>query len=161
MRGVLHEGKEIEFETPQFRIVEAGPCRRMTTRCGQAVMLLCVYALGASAMHCPATMDLAHGRAANLRLSGGGDTAPSLKDVAARRAELAKKAQKAEIAKEVAASSSWTILRVWFGITNKLRITGASTCVVDGKIVMSRNPVQKFFHFGEARECTRCVNGDY
>jgi hypothetical protein len=33
-------------------------------------------------------------------------------------------------AKSVAASSSWTIVRIWFGITNKLRITGASTKVL-------------------------------
>ena len=30
----------------------------------------------------------------------------------------------------MAASSSWTIVRIWFGITNKLRITGASTKVL-------------------------------
>lgn len=117
----------------------------------QAAVLLCACALGASALHCPSTA-LHHGRSSpswhdNLRLSGGGD-APSLKATAARRAELAKKAQKAVVAKEVEKSSSWTIFRIWFAITNKLRITGASTSVVDGKIVMKRNPVQMFFHFG-------------
>ena len=93
----------------------------------QAVLLLsCVAA--AAALHTPthAGCGLAlH----NLRLSGGSQAAPSLKDVAQRRAELAKKAHKVAAVETAAASSTWTIFRFWYAFTNKLRITGASTKV--------------------------------
>ena len=95
-----------------------------------------------------------------MQVYEGNDFENLWQDVAKRRAELAKKATKVEEvgslslslslslshslscllthysacpytqAKSVAASSSWTIVRIWFGITNKLRITGASTKVL-------------------------------
>ena len=120
----------------------------------QTVALVLACALGASALLKPSTA-LRNGHSSsslrNLRLSGGGDAAQSLKEVASRRAEMAKKAQKAVVAQEVQKTSSWSIFRILFAITNKLHITGASTTVVDGKIVMKRNPVQKFFNFGESK----------
>ncbi len=161
----------------------------------QAVLLVCCLAHRAVlGLHAPApaaggALSSAQGLG-NLRLTGGSEASPSLKDVAKRRAELAKKAEKVEEvglsrvavrallavrrgaawsrmcpsilardssravcvrsrahahtrmrrrarahtrpraqAKSVAESSSWTVFRVWFGITNKLRITGASTQV--------------------------------
>jgi len=106
----------------------------------QAVLLLsCVAA--AAALHTPThagcglalhNLRLSGGCGLalhNLRLSGGSQAAPSLKDVAQRRAELAKKAHKVAAVETAAASSTWTIFRFWYAFTNKLRITGASTKV--------------------------------
>ena len=185
----------------RYRAIPASDGRlRYPARCmlrpRQAVLLVCCLAHRAVlGLHAPAPAAagaLSSARVlGNLRLSGGSEASPSLKDVAKRRAELAKKAEKVEEvgrsrvavrallalrcsaacwrvcppvwgcgsslavcvrsraqahtrmrpraraharargkkAKSVAESSSWTVFRIWFGITNKLRITGASTKV--------------------------------
>ena len=64
-----------------------------------------------------------------------------LKALAKRRAEQARRAgphARGGIAK--------TAYRVFFSATNKIGLTGSSTRVVDGHVVVRRNVIQKIFH---------------
>jgi len=79
-------------------------------------------------------------------LKGGSGAASSqldsLKGLASRRAEIAKSAGKAE-----GFSLTKSTYRIFFSLTNKLGLTGSSTRVVNGRVILSRNPVQALLHY--------------
>lgn len=69
----------------------------------------------------------------------GGDN--DLKAAARRRAEAARNA-----GSHPRDSIGKTAYRVFFSATNKLGLTGSSTRIVNGQVVVRRNLVQKLFH---------------
>jgi len=106
-------------------------------------------------------------RRGNLRLTGGTDTSDALREARRRRAaggggedgdgeegdgndlkSLAKR--RAEQAKRAGSHSrdsiSKTLYRVFFSATNKLGLSGSSTRIVNGQVVVRRNILQKLFH---------------
>ncbi|KAJ1492078.1 hypothetical protein T484DRAFT_3040125 [Baffinella frigidus] len=108
----------------------------------------CGAALAVALLVLDSCHALAHGGGALLPLRGGSavaaaaSAAPSdLKSMAKHRASQASKAGKPE-----RTGFFRTITRIFFSLTNKLMITGSSTRVVNGRIVMSRNPIQKILH---------------
>jgi len=88
--------------------------------------------------------EVSPARATNLK-GGSGSASPqldSLKGLASRRAEIAKSAGKAE-----GFSLTKSTYRIFFSLTNKLGLTGSSTRVVNGRVILSRNPVQALLHY--------------
>lgn len=75
-------------------------------------------------------------------MKGGDGATDSLKSLASRRAEMAKNAGSAE-----GFSLTKSVYRIFFSLTNKLGVTGSSTRVVNGRVVLSRNPIQAALHF--------------
>jgi hypothetical protein len=88
---------------------------------------------------------IAHGGHPLIPLRGGSAAAMSattdLKSTAKHRGTQATKAGKVK-----GSGFFKTLGHIFFGITNKLAITGSSTRVVNGRIVISRNPIQKLLH---------------